>query len=45
MAILKKILLLQFLKKIKKELNKPQKLNLLIDIQEKLINKGAAYER
>lgn len=45
MAILKKILLLQFLKKIKKELNKPQKLNLLIDIQENLINKGAAYER
>ena len=26
-------------------MNKPQKLNLLIDIQEKIINKGAAYER
>ncbi|MCF2674063.1 hypothetical protein [Fusobacterium varium] len=24
---------------------KPQKLNILIDIQEKIINKGAAYER
>lgn len=29
----------------KTELIKPQKLNLLIDIQEKIINKGAAYER
>lgn len=29
----------------KAELNKPQKLNLLIDIQEKIIGKGATYER